>query len=142
MEYAAERDIADIQLKDGQTGTVYMQAVAEGKVDIVNGPFILPFLMTRGAGPYGKLGKEKGAELGKKIRLLYPYTLSVFYLYAFDAKGVKSWEDLKGRKVLNGPPRGAATSNSKALIQLVTGYKADKDYESCLLYTSPSPRDS
>ncbi len=130
VEYASERGIANIQLKDGQTGTVYMQAVAEGKVDIVNGPFILPFLMTRGAGPYGKLGKEKGAELGKKIRLLYPYTLSVFYLYAFDAKGIKSWEDLNGRKVLNGPPRGAATSNSKALIQLVTGFKADKDYES------------
>jgi len=130
VEYAAERGIANIQLKDGQTGTVYMQAVAEGKVDIVNGPFILPFLMTRGAGPYGKLGKEKGAELGKQIRLLYPYTLSVFYLYAFDAKGIESWDDLKGRKVLNGPPRGAATSNSRALIQLVTGMKADKDYES------------
>jgi len=130
VELAAERGIANIQLKDGQTGTVYMQAVAEGKVDIVNGPFILPFLMTRGAGPYGKLGKEKGAELGNKIRLLYPYTLSVFYLYAYDAKGVKSWDDLKGRKVLNGPPRGAAVSNSRALIQLVAGLKADKDYES------------
>ncbi len=36
VEYASERGIANIQLKDGQTGTVYMQAVAEGKVDIVN----------------------------------------------------------------------------------------------------------
>ena len=129
-EYASDRGIANIQLKDGQTGTVYFKAMTEGKVDIVNGPFILPFMLSRGAGPYGKVGKEKGAELGAKARLLYPYTLSVFYLYAYDTKGVKSWKDLKGRKVLNGPPRGGAVTNSRALIQLVTGLKPNKDYES------------
>ncbi|MEM6986869.1 MAG: TAXI family TRAP transporter solute-binding subunit [Pseudomonadota bacterium] len=130
VEYAADRGIANIQLKDGQTGTNYVQALAEGKVDIVNGPFILPFLLARGAGPYAKLGKEKGAELGPNIQLLYPYTLSVFSLYAYDAKGIKGWGDLKGRKVLNGPPRGAATTNSRALIQLFGGAKAETDYES------------
>ena len=130
VEYAADRGIANIQLKDGQTGTNYVQALAEGKVDIVNGPFILPFLLARGAGPYAKLGKEKGAELGPNIQLLYPYTLSIFSLYAYDAKGIKGWGDLKGRKVLNGPPRGAATTNSRALIQLFGGAKAETDYES------------
>ncbi len=130
VEYATDRGIANIQLKDGQTGTNYVQALAEGKVDIVNGPFILPFLLTRGAGPYAKLGKEKGAELGPNIQLLYPYTLSIFSLYAYDAKGIKGWGDLKGRKVLNGPPRGAATTNSRALVQLFGGAKAETDYES------------
>ena len=130
VEYASALGVANIQLKDGQTGTSYTKAMAEGKIDIINGPFILPFLLSRGAGPYAKVGKEKGAELAKNIRLLYPYTLSVFYLYAYDSKGVKSWDDLKGKKVLNGPPRGAATSNSRALIQLFSGLKANKDYES------------
>lgn len=130
VEYASDRGIANIQLKDGQTGTNYTQAVAEGKVDIVNGPFVLPFLLSRAAGPYASLGKEKGAELGANIRLLYPYTLSIFSMYAYDAKGVKGWDDLKGRKVLNGPPRGAAVSNSRALIQLFGGAKAESDYES------------
>ncbi|MEM7378487.1 MAG: C4-dicarboxylate ABC transporter substrate-binding protein, partial [Pseudomonadota bacterium] len=74
VEYAADRGIANIQLKDGQTGTNYVQALAEGKVDIVNGPFILPFLLARGAGPYAKRGKEKGAELGPNIPLLSPNT--------------------------------------------------------------------
>jgi len=130
VEYANDRGIANIQLKDGQTGTNYIQAVGEGKVDIVNGPFILPFLLSRAAGPYASLGKEKGAELGANIRLLYPYTLSIFSMYAYDAKGVKGWDDLKGRKILNGPPRGAATTNSRALIQLFGGAKVDADYES------------
>jgi hypothetical protein len=130
VEYAADRGIANIQLKDGQTGTNYIQALAEGKIDIANGPFILPFLLTRAAGPYASLGKEKGAEIGPNIQLLYPYTLSIFTMYAYDAKGIKGWDDLKGRKVMNGPPRGAATTNSRALIQLFGGAKVDKDYES------------
>lgn len=130
VEYAAERGIANIQLKDGQTGTNYIQALAEGKIDIGNGPFILPFLLSRAAGPYASLGKEKGAELGPNIQLLYPYTLSIFTMYAYDANGISGWDDLKGRKVVNGPPRGAATTNSRALIQLFGGAKFDDDYES------------
>ncbi len=130
VEYAAARGIANIQLKDGQTGTNYFQALAEGKIDIANGPFILPFMLTRAAGPYASLGKEKGAEIGPTIQLLYPYTFSIFTMYAYDAKGVEGWKDLKGRKVLNGPPRGAATTNSRALIQLFGGSKFDEDYES------------
>ena len=130
VEYATDRGIANIQLKDGQTGTNYIQALAEGKIDIANGPFILPFLLTRAAGPYASLGKEKGAELGPNIQLLYPYTLSIFSMYAYDAKGVEGWGDLKGRKILNGPPRGAATTNSRALIQLFGGAKVEADYES------------
>ena len=139
VEYAAERGIANIQLKDGQTGTIYFQALAEGKVDIVNGPFMIPFLMSRGVGPYASLGKEKGAELSANLRLLYPYTLSVFYMYAFDAKGIAGWKDLAGRKVLNGPPRGAAVSNSRALVQLFAGLKADEDYESVTVNWNQMP---
>ena len=128
--YAAERGIANIQLKDGQTGTKYMLALAEGKIDLASGPHVLPFLMGRGAGPYKKLGKEKGAELASNIQLLYPYTFSIFTLYGYDAQNITSWDDIKGKKVLNGPPKGTATMNSKSLIQLFTGLKAGDDYES------------
>ena len=37
---------------------------------------------------------------------------------------------LKGLKVLNGPPRGTAAMNSRQLLQLFSGLKADTDYES------------
>lgn len=130
VENAAERGIADIQLKDGQTGTKYTLALAEGKIDLASGPFILPFLMARAAGPFSNLDKEEAKELGHSIQMLYPYTFSIFTLYAYDAKGVTSWEDLKGMKVLNGPPRGTAALNSRSLIQLFTGLKSDEDYES------------
>ena len=118
VAHASDRGIANIQLKDGQTGTKFMLALAEGKIDIASGPHVLPFLMGRAAGPYAKLGKEKGAELSANIQLLYPYTFSIFTLYAYDANGISGWGDLKGKKVLNGPPKGTATINSKSLIQL------------------------
>ena len=130
VEYAAERGVANIQLKDGQTTTDYLLAVAEGKTDIASGPFILPFLLSRGAGPYANIGKETGAELGANLRLLYPYTLGVFYLHAYDSKGISGWDDLAGRKILNGPPTGGATANSRNLIRVFSGLKPDTDYES------------
>ena len=130
VEQASQRGIANIQLKEGQTATNYLPLLAEGKIDLAGGPFILPFLMTKGAGPFAKMGKEKGAELGANIQLLYPYTLAIFTLYAYDSKGLSGWDGLKGRKILNGPPRGAAVTNSRGLAQLFGGVKHEQDYES------------
>ena len=139
VESAAERGIANIQLKDGQTGTKYTLALAERKIDLASAPFILPFLLSKAAGPFSNLEKDKAAELGTSIQMLYPYTFSIFTLYAYDAKGVKSWGDLKGLKVLNGPPRGTASLNSRSLIQLLAGLKQEDDYESISVNWSQMP---
>ena len=74
-EIAGTKGIANIQLTDGQTLTNSIQNVAEGKTDIAGTPYILPFLMSRGVGPYGSLGKEKGAELASNLRAINPFTL-------------------------------------------------------------------
>jgi uncharacterized protein len=128
-EVAAAKGIANIQLADGQTLTNSVQNVAEGKTDIATTPFILPFLMSRGVGPYASLGKEKGAELASNMRVLYSFSLGAFFMYAFDSKGVDGWQDLKGRKVFNGPPRGAALNNSRSIVQIITGLKDGEGYE-------------
>jgi len=128
-EVAAANDIANIQIADGQTLTNSVQNVAEGKTDIAGSPYILPFLLANGRGPYSKLGKEKGAELAANLRALYPVTLGYFALYAYDSTGLKGWDDLAGRKIYNGPPRGAAVSNARAVIQLTAGLKEGEGYE-------------
>lgn len=128
-EIAGTRGIANIQLADGQTLTNSIQNVAEGKTDIAGTPHILPFLMSRGVGPYGSLGKEKGAELASNLRAINPFTLGIFLLYAYDAKGIGGWDDLKGRKIYNGPPRGGALTNARSMIQIVAGLKDGEDYE-------------
>ena len=128
-EIAGTKGIANIQLADGQTLTNSLQNVAEGKTDIAATPYILPFLMANGVGPYGELGKERGAELIANVRAINPFTLGIFLLYAYDAKGVGGWNDLKGRKIYNGPPRGGALNNARSIIQLITGLKEGKDFE-------------
>ena len=128
-EIAGTKGIANIQLADGQTLTNSIQNVAEGKTDIAATPYILPFLMSRGVGPYGSLGKEKGAELASNLRAINPFTLGIFLLYAYDAKNIDGWDDLKGRKIYNGPPRGGALTNARSMIQIVAGLKDGEDYE-------------
>lgn len=128
-EIAGTQGIANIQLADGQTLTNSVQNVAEGKTDIAGTPYILPFLMSRGVGPYGSLGAEKGAELAGNLRAITPVTLGVFFLFAYDAKGVGGWDDLEGRKVYNGPPRGGALTNARSMIQIITGLKDGEGYE-------------
>ena len=128
-EIAGAKGIANIQLTDGQTLTNSIQNVAEGKTDIASAPHILPFLMSRGVGPYGSLGKEKGAELASNLRSVYPYTLGIFFLFAYDAKGINGWDDIKGRKIYNGPPRGGALTNARSMIQIITGLKDGDGYE-------------
>jgi TRAP-type uncharacterized transport system substrate-binding protein len=128
-EIAGTKGIANIQLADGQTLTNSIQNVAEGKTDIAATPYILPFLMSRGVGPYGSLGKEKGAELASNLRAINPFTLGVFFLFAYDAKGLNGWDDIEGRKIYNGPPRGGALTNARTMIELVTGLKDGEGYE-------------
>ncbi len=128
-EIAGTKGIANIQLADGQTLTNSIQNVAEGKTDIAGTPYILPFLMSRGVGPYGSLGKEKGAQLASNLRAINPFTLGIFFLYAYDAKNIGGWDDLKGRKIYNGPPRGGALTNARSMIQIVSGLKDGEDYE-------------
>ncbi len=128
-EIAGTAGIANIQLTDGQTLTNSIQNVAEGKTDIASTPYILPFLMNRGVGPFGSLGAEKGAELAGNLRAIYPYTLGIFFLFAYDAKNLSGWDDLEGKKIYNGPPRGGALTNARTILQLVTGMKDGEGYE-------------
>lgn len=128
-EVAAGRDIADIQITLGQTGANATLAVAEGKADIGICPFVLPFLMSKGVGPYAAMGPEKGAELAAKLRILYPYSFGAYLLYAYDTVGLQGWGDLEGRRILNGPPRGGATAEARGLIQVVAGLEEGKGYE-------------
>ncbi len=128
-EIAAKRGVANIQLNDSAVLTNSVQNVAEGKTDIATMPLILPFLLSRGVGPYTSIGPEKGAELAGNLRMLIPYSLGVFFMFAYDTQGLNGWDDLKGRKVMNGPPRGAALNNARSVIEIITGLKDGVGYE-------------
>ena len=128
-ELASQAGVANFQIAEGQTLTNSLQNVAQGKTDVAAVPLILPFLLSKGAGPYAKLGKKKGAELAANTAVLYTYLYGGYALYAYDSSPVKGWKDIKGKTIVNGPPRGAALSIARALVRLVTGYSDGKDYK-------------
>ena len=128
-EIAAAEGIADFQVADGQTATNSLQNLAEGKTDVSISPLILTFLMSKGAGPYAKIGKEKGASRVSNVRVLHTYNYGGFGLYAYNSSGVKGWDDVAGKTILNGPPRGAALTNNRGILQIVSGVEDGKDYK-------------
>ena len=128
-EAAAQAGVADIQVTSGQTLTNSVQNVAEGKTDIAAAPFILPFLLSRGVGPYAGLGPEKGGELADNLAVLYTYRISVQGLMAFDSSNISGWDGLEGKTIFNGPPRGAALTNARLLIKTNTGLEEGKGYK-------------
>lgn len=117
-----------MQVTTGQTLTNSVQNVAEGKTDVAAAPFVLAFLMSRGVGPYANLGAETGAELAGNLRVLYTYRLAVQALYAYDSANFSGWDAFEGATIFNGPPRGAALTNARNLIRLVTGLEDGKGY--------------
>lgn len=127
-EIAASSGLADMQVADGQTLTNSLQNLAEGKTDVSAAPIVLTFLMSKGAGPYAALGKEKGAELAGNVRALYTFNYGGFGLYSYNSSSVKGWSDVAGKTILNGPPRGAALTNDRQILQLVSGVEDGKDY--------------
>ncbi|WP_299655929.1 TAXI family TRAP transporter solute-binding subunit [uncultured Tateyamaria sp.] len=127
-EAAAKEGVADIQVTSGQTLTNSVQNVAEGKTDIAAAPFILPFFLSRGVGPYASVGAEKGAELAGNLAVLYTYRISVQGLYAYDSSNIAGWSGVEGKTIYNGPPRGAALSNARLLIKTSTGLEEGSGY--------------
>ncbi|MEZ5661256.1 MAG: TAXI family TRAP transporter solute-binding subunit [Burkholderiaceae bacterium] len=125
----SERNVANLQVASGQTLTNSIRNVAEGKSDVSAAPLILPFLLSRGVGPYAKLGKEKGAELAGNLRALYPYNVGGYNAFFYSNKGYQSWEDLRGKTIWNGPPRGAALTNARQALQIAAGLEDGKDYK-------------
>lgn len=127
-EAAAKEGVAAIQVASGQTLTNSVQNVAEGKTDIAAAPFVLPFLLSRGVGPYASIGAEDGAALAANIAALYTYRVSVQGLFAYDSANISGWDGLEGKTIYNGPPRGAALTNARLLIKVNTGLEEGTGY--------------
>ncbi|MGG7564553.1 TAXI family TRAP transporter solute-binding subunit [Rhodovulum sp. DZ06] len=127
-EVASEAGVANLQVQEGQTLTKSVLNVAEGRTDISAMPLILGFLLDKGRGPYAKQG-ENGAALAANLRALYPYNAGAYGLFALESEGIDAWEELRGKTVFNGPPRGAALVNARQAIQLAAGLKDGEDYK-------------
>ncbi|MFK8082643.1 MAG: TAXI family TRAP transporter solute-binding subunit [Granulosicoccus sp.] len=121
--------IATVQITEGATLTNTVQAIAEGQLDMGPAPLILPFLLANGAGPYSGVGKETGATLAQNIRAIFFHAGSSQIFAHYNSAPIKDIRDLKGLEIWNGPPRGAALTSGRAMIQLLSGLKDGEGYQ-------------
>lgn len=121
--------VATVQITEGATLTNSVQAVADGTLDLAPAPLILPFLLSRGIGPYSGVGPEKGAELASNIRVLFFHAGSHQIFGHYNSAPVEDIRKLDGLRIWNGPPRGAALTSGRAMVQLLSGLQDGKGYE-------------
>lgn len=121
--------VATMQITEGATLTNSVQAVAEGRLDMAPAPLILPFLLSRGIGPYSGIGPEKGAELADNIRVIFFNAGSAQIFGYYNSNPVEDIRNLEGLRIWNGPPRGAALTSGRAMVQLLSGLKDGEGYE-------------
>ena len=116
----------EIQVNAGQTLTKSMLKGAKGDIDFFSSVPSLANLMSRQARMYENV--EGAAELAKNLRSILGFEAGAYHPVTLASSGIEDWPDLKGRTVFTGPPAGAASATSEALIKIITGYEAGKDY--------------
>ncbi|MGH1416234.1 MAG: TAXI family TRAP transporter solute-binding subunit [Pelagimonas sp.] len=121
--------VATVQITEGATLTNSVQAVAQGRLDMAPAPLILPFLLSRGIGPYSGVGPEDGAEMASNLRVLFWNSGSAQIFAYYNNNPVEDIRSLDGLRIWNGPPRGAALTSGRAMIQLLSGAKDGEGYE-------------
>lgn len=121
--------VATVQVTEGATLTNSVQAVAEGRLDMASAPMILPFLLSRGIGPYSGVGAEDGADLADGIRVLFFHAGSHQIFGHYNSAPIDDIRNLEGLRIWNGPPRGAALTSGRAMVQLLSGLKDGEGYE-------------
>ncbi|MEP4712079.1 MAG: TAXI family TRAP transporter solute-binding subunit [Pseudophaeobacter sp.] len=121
--------VATLQITEGATLTNSVQAVAEGQLDMAPAPLILPFLLSRGIGPYSGIGAEDGARLAENLRVIFWNSGSAQIFAYYNNNPVEDIRALDGLRIWNGPPRGAALTSGRAMVQLLSGLKDGEGYE-------------
>jgi TRAP transporter TAXI family solute receptor len=122
-----------VQINDGQTLTRSALKLGRGQLEFMPFPTIIYFFLEGGRAMYKKKLHKQAIEASKNVRSMWGWPASFVHPITFQGSGVKTYHDLKGKRVFTGPPSGAAAVNAEAVIRAVTGYKPNKDYRAIRL---------
>ncbi len=116
----------EIQVNAGQTLTKSMLKGGRQEIDFFSTVPSLVNLMKGQQRMYESVDDAAGAA--GELRAILGFKAGAYHPVTLAGSGIESWEDLKGKTVFTGPPAGSASATSEALIKIITGYEASKDY--------------
>ena len=121
--------VPNVEIQVNATGAATRHAVdaARGKIHFFMGAPSVHSFMTRGIAMYKTM--KEAPELAKNLRGLFNFRIGSYHVMTYADSGIKTYTDMKGKKVFTGPPTGAAKVVARAIIAGPTGYKPNKDYE-------------
>lgn len=131
-KYAAADSNITVKVNTGQTLTRSLLKLSSAKIEVAITPVGAFAAMTKGRGPYKKLG-DKAKKASKNVRSLFAFLGGHFHPITYADSGINSFKDIKGKTVFVGPPSGSASRQSIGIIGAVTGYKPGKDYKAVKL---------
>jgi len=115
-----------IQVSAVGAATKHMIQVTKRRMDFTMSAQVAYRLMAFEIGPFKKL--KNGLETAGKMHSLFSYPIGVYHAVVYADSGIKSYNDIKGKKVFLGPPAGVATRNVTMIVNAMTDYKPGKDF--------------
>lgn len=119
----------DIQINDSQTLTKSTLKLGRAQVDFVIVPTAVYRFMATGSAMYKKSLHDEAIKSAKDVRALFGFVGALFHPVTYEINTIKTWKDIKGKRVFTGPPSGGAVVTVEAMIQALTGYKPNVDYK-------------
>ena len=116
----------EIQVNAGQTLTKSMLKGGRQEIDFFSTVPSLVNLMKGQKRMYESVGDAP--EAAGQLRSILGFKAGAFHPVTLAGSGIETWEDMKGKTVFTGPPSGAASATSEALIKGITGFVAGEDY--------------
>jgi hypothetical protein len=118
----------NLQVNEGQTLTKSALKLGQAKIDVSIVPPVMVPWMRKGTRFYKKRPDVAKKAIGN-IRLVVAYGAGVRHYMVWADSGIKTWADLKGKRVFVGPPRGGASPVAIQSIKLNSGLVNKKDYK-------------
>lgn len=118
----------NLQVNEGQTLTKSALKLGQGKIDVSVVPPVMVPWMQKGTRFY-KRNPKSAKKAIENIRLIIAYGSGVRHYMVWADSGIKSFADLKGKRVFVGPPRGGASPVAIHSIKLNSGLVNKKDYK-------------
>ncbi len=122
-----------IQINDSQTLTRSALKLGRGQLELMPFPTSIYTFLSQGSRMYKKRSHKQAIAASKNVRSIWGWNAVLFHPITFKDTGVRTFKDIKGKRVFTGPPSGAAAVTSEYIIRVLTGYKANKDYKAIRL---------
>lgn len=116
-----------IQLSTGSPATRQAVESANDQLDLFVTAVVINHLMRKNLAMFKDM--ENAPELNDNLRSILNYPFGAYHAIVWEDSGIKSLEEIAGKKVFIGPPSGAARNTIGQIISGVSGLTAGEDFE-------------